>query len=116
MDTKTFPEKPIDSDKSSRLPAGSVLKVGDIYVPHPHAEANLPGAGDPRIGDTAAVTEEVIHDAEKNEAHVDSRPLDDIVKPKVVSVAEAGKQGKPEDKKLIVEQPNLTKTETEHQN
>ena len=43
---------------ASRLPAGSTLEVAPgLHVPHPHAEVNLPGKGDPRLGDTDAVTE-----------------------------------------------------------
>ena len=42
----------------SRLPAGSTLEVvPGLHVPHPHAEVNLPGKGDPRLGNTLAVSE-----------------------------------------------------------
>lgn len=113
MDTKTFgEEKHVDATKASRLPAGSTLKVGDVHVPHPHADANLPGAGDPRLGDTKAVTEEFVLDHENGQGNLQSRPLDEIVRPKVVSVADAGKHADPTDKQVIVEQPNLSKTAT----
>lgn len=59
MDTKTFAKvQPVVAGvNGSRLPAGSTLEVNGVHVPHPHAEVNLPGAPDPRVGDTAAVTE-----------------------------------------------------------
>ena len=59
MDTKsvqvTGTPKDTELPTKSRLPAGSTLEVSPgVHVPHPHAEVNLPGAGDNRIGDTDA--------------------------------------------------------------
>jgi hypothetical protein len=117
MDTKSIAPAETDSVQPSRLPAGSTLLVNGIHVAHPHAEVNLPGAGDPRLGDTKAVTEEVKHDADGN-ASVEQRPLDESVKPKVVTVAEVPQVVKtlPSDDitgeyKQAVEQPTLAKTE-----
>ncbi len=75
MDTRTFAKDAptVAMVGTSRLPAGSTLEVNGIHVPHPHAEVNLAGAGDPRLGDTDAVTETL--DGEV-------KPLADEVKPR----------------------------------
>lgn len=76
MDTSTFAKSTptVETVKTSRLPAGSTLLVNGIHVPHPHAEVNLAGAGDPRAGDTEAVTETIVDGELKQE------PLHDEVK------------------------------------
>ena len=74
--------------KTSRLPAGSTLVVGGVHVPHPHAEVNLPGMGDPRAGDTDAVTEEAkFEEDEAGEVTltVEQRPLDAEVRPQTLT-------------------------------
>ena len=82
-----------EETNTSRLPAGSTLLVGGVHVAHPHAEVNLPGAGDGRTGETAAVTEEVKagRDEEGNVTHtVEQRPLDEEVKPKTLTTDDGG--------------------------
>ena len=116
-----MPEPIVTAGEPSRLPAGSTLLVNGIHVAHPHAEVNLPGQPDPRLGDTKAVTEyaKTEHDGE---ATLVQDPLHDSVKPKVVTTANvpALKQvefpqtspetAKPADAVLAVEQPTLLKT------
>lgn len=112
MDTNSInqPPQPEGQPNESRLPAGSTLKVGDIQVPHPHAEPNLPGVADPRLGETQAVTEEVVHDGETS--RVDSRPLDESVKPKVLTVQDSGPDARSTDGELEpVPEVDLTKTQ-----
>jgi hypothetical protein len=73
----------VNQPDTSRLPAGSTLVVGGVHVPHPHAAPNGPGQGDPRAGDTDAVTEEITVDPESGDLVVNQRPLDNEVKPLV---------------------------------
>ena len=89
MDTNSF-NTPVEAGEPSRLPAGSTLLVNGIHVPHPHAEVNLPGAGDPRLGDTKAVTETVKIEGEGDNvtATLVSDPLHDEVKPRDLAVKE----------------------------
>jgi len=92
MDTKTFNADV--TGKPSRLPAGSTLLVNGIHVPHPHAEVNLPGAGDNRLGDSDAVTEFIKHDVNEDgsvSADLIQEPLHDEVKPKSLTVASDAK-------------------------
>jgi hypothetical protein len=77
MDTKSFVEPIVETPVVSRLPAGSTLLVNGLQVPHPHAEVNLAGKPDPRLGDTDAVTEFV------GDSGLETRPLDESVKVKV---------------------------------
>ncbi len=93
MDTSNFMQPTVTTIITSRLPAGSTLEIAPgVHVPHPHAEVNLPGAGDPRLGDTKAVTEFVpaseVAPGEIFGGH-SSKPLADEVRPKVLTVAPA---------------------------
>ena len=98
MDTTNFKSTTVETDKPSRLPAGSTLEVAPgVHVPHPHAEVNLPGAGDPRSGDTKAVTEYTKTTVTKNEKNenvasfsVEQKPLSDEVKSKILTSTGAG--------------------------
>ncbi len=86
----TFIVKP---GEPSRLPAGSTLEITPgLHVAHPHAEVNLPGFGDPRVGNTAAVTETVTTGIVKDKDGKDvavgkviQKPLADEVRPKTLS-------------------------------
>ena len=58
MDTTSIQQPSATGPKTSRLPAGSTLTLPNgITIPHPHAEANLPGAGDSRSAGTSALDE-----------------------------------------------------------
>ena len=58
MDTSQNPTPETSPFKTSRLPAGSIMTLPNgVTIPHPHAEANAPGAGDTRLEGTDAVTE-----------------------------------------------------------
>ena len=96
MDSTTI-NPVVEAGKPSRLPAGSTLEVfPGLHVPHPHAEVNLAGAGDPRLGDTKAVTEftqfevkSVDDDGKPKEvvvASLQQKALPDEVKPKTLTV------------------------------
>ena len=100
MDSKSIEQPTHVAPRSSRLPAGSTFEVSPgVHVPHPHAEVNKPGMPDPRLGNTKAVTESIKlrteeRDRSENEnkvpvtvAELQSRPLADEVKPKVVTAA-----------------------------
>ncbi len=89
-----LPEKTviITTGVASRLPAGSTLEVQPgLHVPHPHAEVNLPGKPDPRVGVTAAVTESLVPDSVADDTV--SKPLGkltglhDSVRPSTLKVA-----------------------------
>lgn len=135
MDSNSVPHPVVKAGKPSRLPAGSTLEISPgIHVPHPHAEVNLPGAGDPRLGDTNAVTEfvrveqtSVDKSDEDNKkivpiASVEQKPLPDEVKPKVVTMANVTQKiadvpqphpagtAAPAETHLAVEAENLNKT------
>lgn len=100
--------------KESRLPAGSTMVVNGVHVPHPHAEVNLPGVPDPRIGDTDAVTERIVHNHEDGTVTVTSEPLADEVKPKVVTTQGKGRAAKGADAELQnVPEVDLTKTQVD---
>ena len=58
MDSTSIQQPDQTGPKSSRLPAGSVLRLPNgITIPHPNAEVSLPGAGDVRVEGTAALEE-----------------------------------------------------------
>jgi hypothetical protein len=128
MDTSSINQPVVESVKSSRLPAGSTLEIAPgVHVPHPHAEVNLPGIGDPRLGDTKAVTEFAkVDKADPSDVvfSYEQKPLADEVKPKVVTVNPDAKTSEAdasaiaatstattEGAKLAVELPTLNKTE-----
>lgn len=72
--------------KKSRLPAGSTLEIAPgVHVPHPEAEPNRPGGGDPRLGETDAVTETVV--TTDGVLTVDQKPLADQVRVAVIGPA-----------------------------
>ena len=97
MDSSSI--KPVvEAGQPSRLPAGSTLQLANgIQVAHPHAEVNLAGLGDPRLGDSKAVTESVKYEVVRQDkpaddgkvdvvtVTVESNPLSDDVRPKVLS-------------------------------
>ena len=131
MDSNTTPTPTVAAGKPSRLPAGSTLEIAPgLHVPHPHAEVNLPGMGDPRLGETQAVTEYTKVDFSKNDKGEDvltrsvaQKPLADEVKPRVPTVNPASKEigdapqengaaiaASPAPLKIAIEQPTLEKT------
>ncbi len=123
MDTTSIQKPIVEAGKASRLPAGSTLEVNGVHVPHPHAEVNLPGVPDPRLGDTKAVTEREVIDPATGSVAVKQVPLAVEVKPKLATVADAkpvvaektfeptsAEAAKPADQHVAVEQPTPEKT------
>jgi hypothetical protein len=98
MNNENLPAQEI-AGKPSRLPAGSTFELSPgVHVAHPHAEVNLPGAGDTRLGDTDAVTESLKVEGEGDDRTlvVEQKPLSDDVKPKVMTIAAGAHEVKPD--------------------
>ena len=103
MDSTSFKTDADVTGKASRLPAGSTLEIAPgVHVPHPHAEVNLPGAGDPRLAGTKAVTEftkfEMVDKKEDEPegqiliASVGQKPLADEARPRALTVREGAEK------------------------
>lgn len=99
MDTKTInlQSAPVTVNaQPSRLPAGSTLQLPNgVNVPHPHAEINLAGAGDPRAAESPAAVTEYIKssvvpghnpDGTLTPAYSEAQPLSENVLPRRLTV------------------------------